>query len=133
MESMTHAGNVVFRRAEDGVLFLVISSSNRRHWVLPKGHIEPGESPEAAALRELKEEAGVVGEIVDRLSTYSFAKATERVAVQYFLVRETGSTEASETRSLRWVGREQALSLLMFDDAKAALQEGAAKIHQVGG
>ncbi len=111
----------------------MISSSNRRHWVLPKGHIEPGESPEAAALRELKEEAGVVGEIVDRLSTYSFAKATERVAVQYFLVRETGSTEASETRSLRWVGREQALSLLMFDDAKAALQEGAAKIHQVGG
>ncbi len=133
MEAITHAGNVVLRRNEDGILFLVISSSNRKHWVLPKGHIQPGESAEAAALRELREEAGVTGEIVDRLSLQTFEKATERVVVQYFLVRQTGSTKASERRSLRWVNGEQALGLLTFDDAKAALQQAVTRVHQLGG
>ncbi|MEN6426366.1 MAG: NUDIX domain-containing protein [Phycisphaerales bacterium] len=133
MEAITHAGNVVFRRSDEGILYLVVSSSDGKHWVLPKGHIHPGESPEAAALRELKEEAGVTGEIVDRLSMCSFEKEAERVVVQYFLVRETGSTQALERRSLRWVNGEHACSLLTFDDARTALQEGAARIHQLGG
>ncbi len=133
MEATTHAGNVVFRRNEDEIFYLVISSSDRKHWVLPKGHIQPGEAAEAAALRELREEAGITGEIVDRLSMHSFEKEAERVVIQYFLVRETGSTKALERRSLRWINGERALSLLTFDDAKAALQEGMARVHQLEG
>ncbi len=64
----THAGVVTFRDGAQGRLFLVVSAKKRPdRRVLPKGHIEPEESIEAAALRELGEEAGVAGEIVTSL------------------------------------------------------------------
>jgi len=82
-KTLTHAGAVVFRPSDSRPLYLVVSSSDGANWVLPKGHIEPGDiAPEAAALRELREEAGVMGEILDRLSVQHFKKADKDVAVQ---------------------------------------------------
>ncbi len=58
----THAGVVTFRDGAQGRLFLVVRAKKRPdRRVLPKGHIEPEESIEAGALRELGEEAGVAG------------------------------------------------------------------------
>ena len=129
--NLTHAGTVVFRPSDNRSLYLVVSSSDGANWVLPKGHIEPGESPEAAALRELKEEAGVMGEIVDRLSVQHFKKADKDVAVQYFLVRKVGSTEAAEKRTLRWEDEQAAVRLLTFAEARVALLEGAAIVRRL--
>jgi 8-oxo-dGTP pyrophosphatase MutT (NUDIX family) len=126
----THAGAVAFRKSRDRMLYLVVSSSDGRHWVLPKGHIEPGESPEAAALRELSEEAGVRGEIVARLPIESFEGPEGKVIVQYFLVRELASTEAREKRSLRWEDEEAASRLLTFGEAREALRHAAAMVRQ---
>jgi ADP-ribose pyrophosphatase YjhB (NUDIX family) len=128
--NLTHAGTVVFRPSDNRSLYLIVSSSDGANWVLPKGHIEPGESPEAAALRELKEEAGVMGEILDRLSVQHFKKADEEVAVQYFLVRKVGSTEAVEKRTLRWEDEQAAVRLLTFAEARVALLEGAAVLRR---
>ena len=58
----------------------------RLNWVLPKGHIEIGESPDVAALRELEEEAGTIGEIVEPLSVRQFKKRDRDASAQYFLV-----------------------------------------------
>jgi 8-oxo-dGTP pyrophosphatase MutT (NUDIX family) len=125
----THAGAVAYRKSGDRTLYLVVSSSDGARWVLPKGHIEPGESPEAAALRELQEEAGVTGEIVDRLLIQRFEKPEEEVIVQYFLVRALGSTEASEQRSLRWEEEQEALQLLTFRDTREVLRKAAAVLR----
>jgi len=55
----THAGGVVVRRSGKAVEFLLVEASqNRNEWVLPKGHIEPGEDPRQTAVREVKEETG---------------------------------------------------------------------------
>ncbi|HWO89214.1 MAG TPA: NUDIX domain-containing protein, partial [Gemmatimonadales bacterium] len=51
----TSAGGVIFRRAEAGTLVLLIRDSYR-NWGFPKGHIEEGEDPVAAAIREVAEE-----------------------------------------------------------------------------
>ena len=126
----THAGAVTFRKSNNRTLYLIVSSSDGTHWVLPKGHIEPGESPETAALRELKEEGGVTGEIVDRLPTKRFDKPAEEVIVQYFLIREIESTEASEKRSLRWEDEQTALKLLTFDDAREVLRDAATLVRR---
>lgn len=129
--TLTHAGTVVFRTSDSQIFYLVVSSADGANWVLPKGHIDPGESPEEAALRELKEEAGVVGEIVDRLSVQHFKKADIEVDIQYFLVCELGSTEAAEDRTVRWEEENAALQLLTFEEARAALLEGAAIVRRL--
>ena len=125
---LTHAGAVVFSKRNDQVLYLVVSSSDGLNWVLPKGHIDPGETPEIAALRELEEEAGIVGEIVVPLSVRDFIKGGKEAAVRFFLVREIGATESMEDRTVRWEEEAAAQQLLTFEEAREALLEGAAKI-----
>ena len=129
LRPLTHAGAVVFRKRDDRVRFLVVSSSDRLNWVLPKGHIDPGETPEIAALRELEEEAGIVGEIVAPLSARQFIKSGKESAVKFFLVREIGATESNEDRTVRWEEEAAAQQLLTFDEAREALLEGAAKMN----
>ena len=126
MTELTHAGGVVFRQRDSQVFFLVVSSSDGLNWVLPKGHIDPGETAEIAALRELAEEAGVTGEIVAPLSVRRFRKADKELDIQYFLIREIGATESTENRTVRWETETEALQLLTFQEAREALLEGAA-------
>jgi 8-oxo-dGTP pyrophosphatase MutT (NUDIX family) len=132
-QPLTHAGAVVFRECNDEILYLVVSSSDGANWVLPKGHIDPGETPEIAALRELAEEAGVSGAIVERLSVRELEKGGKSVALQYFLVREGGSTPTKEKRIVRWENEPTALQLLTFEEARLALLEGAALLRDFFG
>jgi 8-oxo-dGTP pyrophosphatase MutT (NUDIX family) len=125
---LTHAGGVVFRRENGETLYLIVSSSDGQSWVLPKGHIEPGESPDATAVREIAEEAGVVGKVVASLSVRPFMKSGREALAQYFLIIETGMTETIEGRKIRWENEQAALELLTFPEAKAAISEGAAKL-----
>jgi 8-oxo-dGTP pyrophosphatase MutT (NUDIX family) len=126
---LTHAGAVVFRKRDGRVFYLVVSSSDGLNWVLPKGHIDPGETPELAALRELEEEAGVAGEIVVPLSVKDFIKGGKEAAVKFFLVREIGAAESTEDRTIRWEEEAAAQQLLTFAEGRQALSEGAARLN----
>ena len=129
--NLTHAGGVVFRQSKDRVFYLVISSSDASHLVLPKGHIEPGEAPENTALRELQEETGVIGEIVAELGTQQFKMKDTVLLVQYYLIEERDSMAAEEDRSLRWVDEQSALQLLSFEDAREVLRKGVEVLEQL--
>ena len=99
----THAGAVVIRSGAAGVEYLIVRArSEQPEWVLPKGHIEPGETPEAAALREAREEAGVEGEIVAPLGNMVFASRSGRATVVYYLVKCVGAAPTDERRQLLW-------------------------------
>ena len=122
---LTHAGGVVFQKKESQTLYLVISSSDGANWVLPKGHIEQGETPQDTALRELQEETGIIGEIVSELSTQYFKRLDEIIHVQYFLISKLSHSEAKENRSIKWVNQQTALQLLSFEDARNVLKDAA--------
>jgi 8-oxo-dGTP pyrophosphatase MutT (NUDIX family) len=132
-DHLTHAGVVVFRREGKHITYLVISSSDGTHWVLPKGHIDPGESPEETAARELKEEAGVAGTVLLPLTTQEFEVASKAVRVQYFLALETGIGPAEEGRTLKWLSSNDALALLSFPDAQAALRLAVEAVNDMAG
>ncbi len=106
-------------------MLIIRAKKDPRHWVFPKGHIEKGERPAEAALRELREEAGVDGEIGRVLGTSTFKSGHEHVRVAYFLVRFTRTVPPAESRELQWQSVSEARRLLTFEDARQLLDEVA--------
>jgi 8-oxo-dGTP pyrophosphatase MutT (NUDIX family) len=123
MARATHAGGVVFRRGEAGLLYLLVASSgSRERFVLPKGHIERRESAEQAALREVTEEAAVEARACHALGRARLAKGGERIVVEFFLMEYVRDARAVEARTVRWCQLEQAVAALDDDEAIRVLE-----------
>lgn len=129
MGELTHAGGVVARAGAKGSEYLIVTSSRGAEWVLPKGHIERGETVEEAAIREVREEAGVEAEIALPLGTAEYDDGDERVRAMYFVMRFVRSTPTTEHREVRWAPRDEAIALLAFDDAKALVRAADALLE----
>jgi bis(5'-nucleosidyl)-tetraphosphatase len=121
MAQWTHAGAIVARLNGKPEFLLITTTGKSDEWTFPKGHIERGELPEDAAMREVREEAGVLTEIVEFVGESSFAGADETITVVYYLLRCTGRVETRENRSVLWCDYDAALRTLSFEDAKAML------------
>ena len=79
MFDYTHAGGIAYRVVEGLPQYLIVTAKkNPEHWVLPKGHIEPGETPEAAAIREVREETGVEAKITGLVGAVEFELAGDQ-------------------------------------------------------
>ena len=105
---------------------LVEASKVRGLWVLPKGHIEPGESPEAAAVREVEEESGVRAVIVAPAGESEYVAAGRPVRTIFFLMRYLGEAARTEQRAVAWRRYEDALALLQFDNLRQVLAQAHA-------
>ncbi len=122
------AGGLVVRGDE----VLLIATAGGRRWQLPKGHLEAGELPAQAAVREVREETGVTGSIVEPLTgvDYTFLeRGVHRIQkhVDYFLLAyESGSETDFEPREVvaaRWFPWSEAISRLSHaNDRKVAEQ-----------
>lgn len=122
--SYTHAGGIVLKFEDQTYKYLIVqSSTNPYHWVFPKGHIKPGESPEVAAIREVHEESGIIAKILFELGESKFNKGTETVRVLYFLMEFQSQDDAHENREFRWDSFEEAIQALSFNDARSILRK----------
>jgi 8-oxo-dGTP pyrophosphatase MutT (NUDIX family) len=129
------AGGLVVRDAE----ILLISTREGKRWQLPKGHVEPGESAEQAAVRETREETGVAGRVIAALPRveYWFAERGVRIhkRVDYYLLAyESGDAadyDRSEVSGAGWFEWEDGLRRLSFANERkvveAARELGAQK------
>ena len=102
---------------------LVRSRKDPTLWIFPKGHVEPGETAEAAALRGTYEEGGVEGELIAPLGELEFQSGRELVRVQYFLIRPITEMPSPEGRDKRWFTLDEARRRLSFDNARRLLDE----------
>ncbi len=124
------AGAIVYRRHGAVQFLLVRSKRTPEHWIFPKGHIEAGESADAAALREAREEAGVEGRIVDRLyPAVRFEWGADQVQVKYFLVECTALVDDHEPREQVWLPPKEALKRVTHDDARQLLETALEKLR----
>lgn len=127
VSSFTHAGGVVSRMVDGQREYLLVEARRTPGtWVLPKGHIEPGETAEAAAVREVEEESGVRAAIIAQAGESDFVAAGRPVRAIFFLMRYLEDVDRIEDRAVVWHRYEEALGLLQFDDLRQVLTQAHA-------
>jgi 8-oxo-dGTP pyrophosphatase MutT (NUDIX family) len=129
------AGGVVYRR-DDGQLEVVLASRRTRRgqlaWGLAKGGIEPDESMEDAAVREVREETGIEAVIEASLGDTKYMYVWEdvriRKTVHFFLMRATGGDVGDrddEMEEVRWFPMERALKRAAYRGERDILRRAA--------
>ena len=119
---IAQAGAITLRGSgPDTEVLIVRARKNPNDWIFPKGHIERGETAAQAAVRELREEAGVVGDVVGSLGSSTFLLVDQEVEVEYFLVRFAGTAPPAEQRETLWLAVAAARARLTFADARRHL------------
>jgi 8-oxo-dGTP pyrophosphatase MutT (NUDIX family) len=129
------AGGVVYRRGPDGVDVILAARRTRRGdlaWGLAKGGIETDESPEEAAVREVREETGIEAEIETSLGEtryfYVWEDVRIRKTVHFFLMRATGgdpNDRDDEMEDVQWFPLERALKRAAYRGEREVLGRAA--------
>jgi 8-oxo-dGTP pyrophosphatase MutT (NUDIX family) len=131
------AGGVLVRTIRGRPMLAAIRPQGRPEglWALPKGNIDPGETPDQTAVREVWEETGVQGSLVEKLGDVRYVytrRDGERTfkIVSFFLLRagrgrigEIDEAMRREVAEARWLPLEEAPRLLAYKGERAMAQK----------
>ena len=135
-ETQVSAGGVAWRRGEGGVEVALVLVGPKRRWQLPKGIVEEGEAPLAAALREVREEAGLETTLDAELGTIEYWYVATRGAarvryhkfVHFFLLAWQGGDVRDhdhEVLEARWFPIAEAVERLAFPNERQVVARAA--------
>jgi 8-oxo-dGTP pyrophosphatase MutT (NUDIX family) len=128
------SGGVITRQARGHpqVCLIARRQDGQRIWGLPKGHVEAGEDPRDAAVREVREETGLVGKPLTKLGAISYWFAVKRERVRYFkrvhfylLTYLEGSTRAHdhEVEHAAWLPLSKAIARISYENERKILRK----------
>ena len=136
----TSAGGLVVDLAADPPRAAVIGRLDRSGtllWSLPKGHVEPGETFEAAAIREVAEETGITGRILADLGTIDFwfiagKRRVHKTVHHFLLLAESGtlSNADPEVNEVAWVPVGEVAGVLAYEDERGIVAKGPALLAE---
>jgi 8-oxo-dGTP pyrophosphatase MutT (NUDIX family) len=127
------AGCVIHRR-EQSIEVALIRPRDRDVWTLPKGLLDPGESPEVAAEREAREETGLFGRLGPKIDTVKYIYSAKwenppgqvfKIVTYYLLEWSGGDTSQHdrEVERVEWFPIDEAIKLAGFSSDKAILKK----------
>ena len=133
------AGGVAYRAGAPGPEVAIVSTMPGERWQLPKGIVEQNESPEAAATREVREEAGIETVLIAPIETIEYWYVSERRGervryhkfVHFFLMAYVGgdvSKHDHEVAEARWVKIDEALRMLAFGNERLVVEKARGMI-----
>jgi len=136
------AGGVAYRRQNGKTQVVLISVGDPPRWQLPKGGLEAGETRQAAAQREVHEEAGVKTALInpiDKIEYWFYAtQDDERIRVHktvyYYLLRFLSgdpSQHDDEVHKANWKQIDQAYEALTFDNEKEIVKKAGQMIVEI--
>jgi 8-oxo-dGTP pyrophosphatase MutT (NUDIX family) len=128
------AGGVAFRWQDSNLEIAIVCVRPKLRWQLPKGIVDPGESPAMTAVREVKEEAGIETELIKLIETieywYRSVKNGKPVRfhkfVHFYLLEYMGGNVLNhdhEVEESRWVSFEEAVEMLAFNSEREVVEK----------
>lgn len=138
----TSAGGLLIDFDRNPLSTVIIGRYDRRGrmvWSLPKGHIEPGETREQTAKREIQEETGIEGEVLAELGSidFTFIADGKRIhkTVHHFILRRTGgqvSTADVEVADVAWVALHDVADRLSYADERRLMAKVPKILAELG-
>ena len=118
------AGGIPWRRHNGVVEVAVVHRPKYHDWTFPKGKLDPGESHEDAAAREVLEETGFDVELGPAIGTTTYVSLKGPKTVRYWSMTVTGGRFAAndEVDDLRWLPPDEAAELLTYDRDRTLLR-----------
>lgn len=128
------AGGVAFRWRDSEPEIAIVSVKPKRRWQLPKGIVDPGETPQVTAVREVREEAGIETDLIKLIETIEYWYRSVRYGkpvryhkfVHFYLLEYKSGDVANhdhEVEESRWVSFDEALELLDFKSERDVVEK----------
>ncbi len=131
------AAAIPFRKNGSDLEFCLITSSGSRKWTIPKGIVDPGETPDETAEKETLEEAGLRGRIKGKpIGEYSYRKWGVKLIVAVYLLEvkvQDKKWDEMKIRTRRWCNPGKAKKLLAGHPARALVKQAEKRLKAAKG
>lgn len=136
------AGGVAFRWKDLEPEVAIVLMKPKLRWQLPKGIVDPGESPQVTAVREVREEAGVETDLLKLIETIEYwyrsmkyGKPVRYHKFVHFYLLKYRSGEVTdhdhEVEEARWVSPDEAIELLDFKSERDVVEKARELIAEL--
>lgn len=136
--TVTSSGGVMFR-IRDGKPEVALIARDNGVWALPKGLVENGETLTEAALREVNEETGLTGDVMQQIGKIEYwyywrpEETRYHKFVYFFLMRHTGGDETKhdwEVEEVRWFPIDEAITTVAYKDERDIIETAKAMLEK---